>query len=53
MIVMIIRKSDTTLGEWLLDTEGYAVEFKTESQINAQINLMKQSDPTIISYIID
>lgn len=52
--VMIVRKTAGAVSsEWLTDTDGYAIEFKGQSQAEKQVALMKQSDANIIDFIIE
>lgn len=52
--VMIVRKDNgVVFSEWLTDADGYAVEFKSNNQASKQIALMKQSDATIIDFVIE
>ena len=52
--VMIVRKDNGVVSsEWLTDADGYAVEFKSNNQASKQIALMKQSDATIIDFVIE
>jgi hypothetical protein len=50
MIVMLIRQGGS---EWIVDADGYAVEFTSESQIQKQIKMLKASDPSIIDFVIE
>jgi hypothetical protein len=54
MIVMLIKRVNGQIGsEFIVDADGFAVEFKSESQIQNQIKMLKASDPTIIDFVIE
>jgi hypothetical protein len=54
MIVMLIKRVSGQIGsEFIVDADGFAVEFKSESQIQNQIKMLKASDPTIIDFVIE
>jgi hypothetical protein len=54
MIVMLIKRVNGQIGsEFIVDVDGFAVEFKSESQIQNQIKMLKASDPTIIDFVIE
>lgn len=54
MAMMIIRKSNGVMSSgWLMDCEGFAVEFKSLSHAEAQFSLMQKIDKTIINFIVE
>ena len=54
MIVMLIKRVNGQVGsEWIVDADGFAVEFNSESQIQKQIKMLKSGDPSIIDFVIE
>jgi hypothetical protein len=54
MIVMLIKKINGAMSsEWVTDARGFAVEFSSVGQIEAQIKMMRQSDPSIVDFVIE
>lgn len=40
-------------SEWLIDSDGYCVEFKSEAHAETQFKIMKKTDTSILDYIIE
>jgi ADP-ribosylglycohydrolase len=52
--VMLIKKINGQMAsEWIIDAEGFAVEFKSLKQIEKQVGIMKKTDPSIIDCVIE
>jgi ADP-ribosylglycohydrolase len=52
--VMLIKKINGQMAsEWIIDAEGFAVEFKSLNQIEKQVGIMKKTDPSIIDCVIE
>jgi hypothetical protein len=52
--VMLVKKVDgKVFGEWITDAEGFAVEFRSLSQIDKQVAMMQRNDPSIISHTVE